>query len=76
MYYLLIVCQLEILRNLCYLFAPNFSEKYSFPKVSKGCLNNKLPCFLRIPLYTTLVQSNPTRAFSKPVSVLQILPGF
>lgn len=76
MYYLLIVCQLEILRNFCYLFAPNCSEKYSFPKVSKGSLDNKLPCFLLIPLYTTLVQSNPTRAFSKPVSVLQILPGF
>ena len=76
MYYLLIVCQLETLGNLCYLFAPKGSEKCSFPKVSKGCLNNKLPCFLLIPLCTTLVQSNPTRAFSKPVSILQILPSF
>ena len=39
MYYLLIVCQLEILRNFCYLFAPNCSEKGSFPKVSKGSLD-------------------------------------
>ena len=76
MYYLLIVAQLEILRNLYYLFAPNCSEKCSFPKVSKGSLNNKLPCFLLIPLCTTLVQSNPTRAFIKPVSILQLLPSF
>ena len=55
MYYLLIVCQLEMFGNLCYLFAPNSSEKCSFPKVSKGSLHNKLPCFLLIPLCTTLV---------------------
>ena len=76
MYYFLIVAQLEMLGNLCYLFAPNCPEKCSFPKVSKGSLNNKLPCFLLIPLCTTLVQSNPTRAFIKLVSILQILPSF
>ena len=76
MYYLLIVAQLEMLGNLCYLFAPNCPEKCSFPQVSKGSLNNKLPCFLLVPLCTTLMQSNPARAFIKPVSILQILPSF